>query len=448
MEAVPLDPDTASVLSVQPACVSQMKELNLFTHQDIQPKDFSIATSRDSFHMFYTRQDYYLSFGATTKIIGHKRSNNLNDWFPTEGTMNAIQVRPGHFDSEHVWAPSIVRKPGDPTYYMFYTGVNASGIQRIGLATSFDLNIWAADTAAIYESQDVTWAKESTPDFRDAFVMADPDSVGRYVMYFVTESRDRRRLVVGLARTDPTDPADLRSWMDPRPLWNTDSLHTLARTVESPHAFADPGGRWWLFYSGYNGGPGQDSAFVSFETNDVSPADEDTTRWSAPDTLYKYVGGDQTLQFWHASEYFRASPGYEYLMAFNDNQHSIDIAQISWRSPHSFVLTDSCPPRVALGVGARGGDPALALRLLGPSPARGTIGFRIDMLTRTRAQLAVLDVAGRRIRTLLDEELRPGATEVLWDGRSTSGDAARGGVYFAKLTTADGLRVARVVLLR
>src|SRR5262249_41198750 len=161
--------------------------------------------------------------------------------------------------------------------------------------------------------------------------------------YFVTISL-RGRYVVGVARTRDDDPGNLRRWLNLRPLWNTDSLHTRAGVLESPHAFADPGGRWWLFYTGYNSRPGRDSAFVSFETDNaalISPADPDTTKWSGPDTLYKFLGGDQTLQFWHGSEYLKFSSRYEYLMAFDDDQHAIDISEVSWHGPHSFVLTDS-----------------------------------------------------------------------------------------------------------
>lgn len=140
LDVAALQPDTASVLSVQPACVDFMKEINLISHEQIQPKDFAFVASRDSFHIFYIRHDMNVTMDSTERIIGHKRSRNLNDWFPTENTMPAIKVRPGRWDNWHVWAPTIVRKSGDITYYMLYTGVDRDGqghqIQRIGVATS------------------------------------------------------------------------------------------------------------------------------------------------------------------------------------------------------------------------------------------------------------------------------------------------------------------------
>ena len=63
-------------------------------------------------------------------------------------------------------------------------------------------------------------------------------------------------------------------------------------------------------------------------------------------------------------------------------------------------------------------------------------------------QLAVFDIAGRRLRVLVDEDVRAGEKEVAWDRRDARGEPAGGGIYFARLMSANGQRVARVVLLR
>src|SRR5438093_13691876 len=106
------------------------------------------------------------------------------------------------------------------------------------------------------------------------------------------------------------------------------------------------------------------------------------------------------------------------------------------------------PPRQALAVDPRVGGSGLALTVLGPHPARGPILFRIDVPARMHVRLAVFDVAGRRVGTLVGEEVAAGAREVRWDGRNARGEGFRGGIYFARLASAGGQRVARVVLLR
>jgi hypothetical protein len=458
MGVATLDADTLSPMSVQPACVDFMKEINLISHENIQPKDFAIVASRDSFHVFYIRRDMNLQADSTERIIGHKRSSNLNDWFPTENTMAAIHVRPGRWDNWHVWAPTIIKKPNDITYYMLYTGVDRDAlghqIQRIGVATSTDLNIWAQDTTWVYSPDHApSWAERdstiySGQQFRDPFVMAAVDTPGTYLLFVAGGSHDRKpRMVVGVARSD----GDLRLWKDRGALWNTDLVHSGASVIESPHAFEDPGGRWALYYTGYNFGAPNDSAFVTLQTDNVtlsSPIDPDTTHWSAPDTLYRELGGDQTLQFWHGSEYLSWAPHYEYLAAYDDNQHAVDISEISWRTSHTYVLNDSCPPAVALDVGPKDGRLEFALRPLGAQPSHGAIGFAVETPTRTRVFLAMYDVLGRRVRTLLDEEIPSGRRELRWDGRGARGETVGSGIYFARLTSAAGQRVSRVVLLR
>lgn len=117
----------------------------------IQPKDFAFVlggwTPSGSwvFHLFYIRQNqetklHHGGIDFTEKNIGHAKSNDLLVWPTAEIDTAAIQVRPNHFDSKHVWAPSIVQR--GLTYYMFYTGVDDLADQRMGLATSTDLETW------------------------------------------------------------------------------------------------------------------------------------------------------------------------------------------------------------------------------------------------------------------------------------------------------------------
>ena len=59
-----------------------------------------------------------------------------------------------------------------------------------------------------------------------------------------------------------------------------------------------------------------------------------------------------------------------------------------------------------------------------------------------------IQLLGRRVRTLLDEDVLPGRRELRWDGRGATGDVVGAGIYFARLTSTAGQRVERVVLLR
>ena len=51
----------------------------------------------------------------------------------------------------------------------------------------------------------------------------------------------------------------------------------------------------------------------------------------------------------------------------------------------------------------------------------------------TRATIDIVDVAGRRVRSVQDEEVSAGSHKVSWDGRDQSGLAVPSGVYFARI---------------
>lgn len=358
----------------------------------------------------------------------------------------ALTVRPGKFDEFHVWAPTIVQR--GPTFWMFYTGVrDESGRrhQRIGVATSTDLNTWTPADDPVLTSPDVPWAKKNPvvydgQQLRDPFVMEDPVNSGKWLMYFVAvDSLSGSKMAVGVARS-----ADLVHWTaDPDSLGSTQKSTFQGATtiVESPHVFRH-NGQWWMPYT-----VGGDQVF--FETSaSVDPTDTTTENWTDPIWLRDVSEGSPLeMQYWHASEYLRINSA-EYLAAFDDNATSIDIKGLF---PTSNVAVDSfllaCPG--VAGVADRGGS-GRGVRMAVSRLLWGTaeVGLRLELPSRLAVRLAVYDIAGRRRMTLLDRELPGGVTEVTWDGRDETGVRAASGMYFIRLTSASGAPVAKIVMLR
>lgn len=82
-----------------------------------------------------------------------------------------------------------------------------------------------------------------------------------------------------------------------------------------------------------------------------------------------------------------------------------------------------------------------------PSPARGPALVEFELARAGETRIAVCDVAGRRMATLVDRSLPAGVQSVRWEGRDASGSLVRPGVYFVRLETArgaDARRIARV----
>ena len=80
-----------------------------------------------------------------------------------------------------------------------------------------------------------------------------------------------------------------------------------------------------------------------------------------------------------------------------------------------------------------------------PSHARLTLAF--SLAAPGPASLAIIDLSGRVVRTLVAGSLAAGPHRVGWDGRDAGGRVVRAGTYFVRLVAGDGRRVERMVRL-
>ncbi len=62
--------------------------------------------------------------------------------------------------------------------------------------------------------------------------------------------------------------------------------------------------------------------------------------------------------------------------------------------------------------------------------------------------LEVFDLGGRKVTQLVSGRMTPGVHVQTWNGISDGGKPVESGVYFARLTTADGVRTEKMVLLK
>jgi len=68
--------------------------------------------------------------------------------------------------------------------------------------------------------------------------------------------------------------------------------------------------------------------------------------------------------------------------------------------------------------------------------------------SKVRVTIDIYDVAGRRIRTLVDQIQAPGVRSTTWDGRNTRGERVASGVYFYRMSAAKFVSTHKLVLLR
>jgi agmatine deiminase len=83
-----------------------------------------------------------------------------------------------------------------------------------------------------------------------------------------------------------------------------------------------------------------------------------------------------------------------------------------------------------------------------PNPAAGSTAISFQLDRRTGISLAVYDVAGRRVRSLLRGAAMPGHHSVRWDGRNDAGTQVSAGVYFIAFDGGNRTQRLRLVVVR
>jgi flagellar hook assembly protein FlgD len=78
--------------------------------------------------------------------------------------------------------------------------------------------------------------------------------------------------------------------------------------------------------------------------------------------------------------------------------------------------------------------------------ARTLIEFAVPDAARLR--VAVFDIIGRRVRTLVAGPRQPGTHQVIWNGRDDAGHSVGTGVYLCRLTAGTRAETRRMLLLK
>jgi hypothetical protein len=91
---------------------------------------------------------------------------------------------------------------------------------------------------------------------------------------------------------------------------------------------------------------------------------------------------------------------------------------------------------------------ALRLYPCQPNPFNPRTTIKFDLPVAGTVRLAVFDLAGRLMRTLVGEDMSPGSHEVLWDGRDVAGREVGSGTYLARLEFNGKVQTIRMGLVR
>jgi hypothetical protein len=103
------------------------------------------------------------------------------------------------------------------------------------------------------------------------------------------------------------------------------------------------------------------------------------------------------------------------------------------------------------GVGDGGHEPlptAFSLSQVHPNPFNPATTISFDLPQAARVRLEIFDAAGRRVRTLANEERAAGRYEVRWNGTDDRGSGAASGVYFCRMEAGSFRETRRMTLVK
>jgi len=83
-----------------------------------------------------------------------------------------------------------------------------------------------------------------------------------------------------------------------------------------------------------------------------------------------------------------------------------------------------------------------------PNPFNPTTTIRFSVADDSHVRLIVYDVAGRRVRTLVDGNRRANVYKEVWDGTNDAGQSVATGVYFYRITAGKFVQTKKMLLLK
>ena len=431
------------------------KEFALFFNVVPDP-DSSLGSGRlrELFHIVYQRSG---GLQASETRFGHAWSPDLLNWAVDTA---AFTVDTTAWNAGHVWSPSIVEQNGRT--YLFYTGVDSHEDQRIGYASTALLDttdtVWDPTRVMVWEAEDTQWAVPDPPiysgqtQFRDAYVMHDPEHAGCLLMYYeahdsVDFKLNRGGLLVGVARSDS---GSVDVWHDLGYFPSTLKSITNINQLEGPHVFSvnGTGTGWRLLFTNAGSPPGENGhTTIRFESlaEGESIADTTASHWSAPVIMEQYLNGAPTTFGWSASEELHVE-GADYLAGFTawtPGSAGIAITRVLWNG-NDFTLG---APSVTAVDEYRSPARGVRMALADFRPGARRVTFLLDSPLELEAKLEVFDALGRRSASLLNGKLARGRTSVSWDFSNRDGTRLAAGEYFARLSFAGGMRAVRIPVL-
>ncbi len=180
-----------------------------------------------------------------------------------------------------------------------------------------------------------------------------------------------------------------------------------------------------------------------------------------PDGIKPVDGAQLNLTYAGYDENTYGGAGIQYVGPFGQGQHTGQLVYLAvgFETLYPRATRDSVMARILdfftnpTGIEAQPQPTITATFLLeanypNPFNPNTTIPVTIYKARSQPAQLAIFDITGRRIRTLIEERLAPGHYTFQWDGRDDHGIPVAAGTYFYRFRLGNEQAIRKMILLK
>ncbi|MEI8005463.1 MAG: T9SS type A sorting domain-containing protein [Bacteroidota bacterium] len=101
-----------------------------------------------------------------------------------------------------------------------------------------------------------------------------------------------------------------------------------------------------------------------------------------------------------------------------------------------------------VGINDNPANPAapLSLGAVYPNPVKQKATLKFTVGIQQHVTIQVLDINGLVCKTLIDQELKPEAYTIVWDGNNAAGSRMAAGVYILRISSDSGVQTKKIVL--
>ncbi len=83
-----------------------------------------------------------------------------------------------------------------------------------------------------------------------------------------------------------------------------------------------------------------------------------------------------------------------------------------------------------------------------PNPFNPSTTIEFTVITREQVKIAIFDILGHQVKTLVNQTLPPGLHTVTWDGHNESGETVASGVYFYRIEAGEFVDVKKLTFIQ